>query len=183
MKFKLSYNIFKASKSQNNKWNLTKTYLQTSIFYSIFLGLFPYLAILFQEELNFTSFNQNKLVGTFFLILFTSLGLYSGYIMSTIGKGTPLPFDCANKLVIKGPYKYVRNPMAVAGIGQAFSIGIYNGSYLILLYAMSGALLWHYLVRPKEENDLFKRFGQKYSGYKGKVGLWIPGLNIKLKKK
>lgn len=94
--------------------------------------------------------------------------------MSTIGKGTPLPFDCAQKLVIKGPYKYVRNPMAVAGIGQALSIGLYFGSFLILIYALSGAVLWHVLVKPSEEKDLQNRFGNEYLVYKQKVKCWIP---------
>lgn len=97
--------------------------------------------------------------------------------MSQLGKGTPLPLDCPNELVIKGPYKYVRNPMAIGGIGQGISVGIYLGSILVVLYAITGAFIWHILVRPQEEKDLKKRFGDEYSNYKKTVHNWIPTLN------
>lgn len=174
MKIKFPYNIFKASESKNDLWNLTKTYLQTSVFYFIFLVVFPYLIIVFQKEISFPFFETQNYLGVLLFCLFTCLGLYSGYIMSTVGKGTPLPFDCANNLVIKGSYKYVRNPMAVAGIGQALSIGLFFGSFLIIIYALSGAVLWHIFIRPSEEKDLEIRFGKAYLEYTSKVKCWIP---------
>jgi protein-S-isoprenylcysteine O-methyltransferase Ste14 len=94
--------------------------------------------------------------------------------MSIIGQGTPLPIDCPNQLVVKGPYRFVRNPMALAGIGQGVSIGWYFGSFIIILYALSGAVLWHILVRPEEEKDLAQRFGNSYLEYQQKVKCWIP---------
>jgi len=93
-----------------------------------------------------------------------------------LGKGTPLPLDCPNQLVIKGPYKFVRNPMAVAGIGQGVSVGVIFGSYLVIIYALSGAFLWHLLVRPIEEKDLEERFGKAYLDYKLNTRCWIPRL-------
>ncbi|MGB1315782.1 MAG: methyltransferase family protein, partial [Chitinophagales bacterium] len=88
--------------------------------------------------------------------------------------GTPLPMDCAQKLVVKGSYKIIRNPMAVAGIGQAFSIGLYFGSFLILFYAFSGAILWHIFVRPSEEKNLLERFGKNYLEYRNNTWCWFP---------
>lgn len=64
--------------------------------------------------------------------------------------------------------------MAVAGIGQGISVGIITGSWLVIIYAISGAFLWHYFVRPDEEDDLETRFGYHFKEYKERVGLWWP---------
>jgi len=97
--------------------------------------------------------------------------------MSLYGKGTPLPIDCPNRIVIKGPYMYVRNPMAIGGIGQGISVGIYLGSILTILFSLLGAIVWHFFVRPKEELDLAHRFGKDYLNYKKHIRNWWPTFN------
>ena len=98
--------------------------------------------------------------------------------MSILGVGTPLPLDSPNFLVVKGPYKFVRNPMAIAGIGQGIAVGLFLGSFGVLIYALLGAILWHILVRPVEEKDLEKRFGKSYQRYKKEIKCWIPSFKI-----
>ena len=115
-------------------------------------------------------------IGWIFFGLFGGFGLWSGYTMSWWGHGTPLPMDCPNKLVINGPYKIVRNPMAVAGIGQGIAVGLMLGSYGVLLYALSGAIFWHLAIRPSEEQDLHKRFGASFLTYKKNTWCWMPKL-------
>ena len=90
------------------------------------------------------------------------------------GEGTPLPLDQTNKLVISGPYQYVRNPMAIAGIGQGVAVSIIFQSLPILVYSLLGALVWHLAVRPFEERDMVKRFGESYVQYRERVSCWIP---------
>ncbi len=111
------------------------------------------------------------------LLLFgaaSALNLASGAALAVRGRGTPLPTACPRALVVAGPYRYVRNPMAVAGIGQAVALAVGLGSWLVLAYAMSGALLWHLAVRPAEERDLAARFGRPYAAYRDAVPLWWP---------
>ena len=165
---------FKTAKSKKWQWNLTKTLFQTSLFWGFFLLLLPFFILHLEFFLEISNFNTFPKIDLIAFIMCSTLGLWSGATMSIIGQGTPLPLDCPNKLVIKGPYRFVRNPMAVAGIGQGISIGLYFGSFLIIIYALSGAILWHYFVRPSEEEDLQKRFGQDYSKYKKKVKCWLP---------
>ncbi len=168
--------IFKPAKSKNGIWNLIKTFIQTGFFWLFFLYLIP-LGILELEALfGISRFPAQTAIGWILFLAFSSLGIYSGYTMSSLGKGTPLPIDCPNELVIEGPYKSVRNPMAVAGIGQGVCVGLIYGSFTIILYALSGAILWHVLVRPIEEKDLEDRFGESYSAYKSKVKCWLPKL-------
>lgn len=63
------------------------------------------------------SWGNLNFYGVIILVLCSVLGLYSALVMVRVGKGTPLPLDQTQELVIKGPYRFVRNPMAVAGIG------------------------------------------------------------------
>ncbi len=96
--------------------------------------------------------------------------------MSKIGRGTPLPLDYAPNLVAKGAYSYVRNPMAISGIGQGLAVGLFLGSPLVLLYALMGAFIWQIIFRPLEETDLQNRFGEDYEDYCKNVRCWIPNL-------
>lgn len=166
--------LFRPAKSTSSRWNLTKTFLQTSVFLFVFLLALPKLILYLEVQFSLPSFTPLLYLGLGLFIPCSLLGLYSGYTMSIIGQGTPLPLDCPNKLVIKGPYRYVRNPMAVAGIGQGVGVGLMAGSYIVIVYALSGAVLWHYLVRPVEEEDLAIRFGEAYRVYCERVKCWLP---------
>ena len=170
--------IFKPSKSNNRAWNLTKTFLQTIIFWLLFLYLIPTAILKVEKTIQINGFEPMAEIGWTLFLFFSLLGLFSGYTMSWNGKGTPLPLDCPNKLVVQGPYKIVRNPMAIAGIGQGICVGIIIGSYLVILYSIIGAILWHLLVRPSEEKDLESRFGQSYLDYKNKIKCWIPKFGV-----
>ena len=76
-------------------------------------------------------------------------------------------------------YLYVRNPMAIAGMGQGLAISVFFGSIHLVVYTLIGGLLWHFVVRPIEEKNMTERFGLDYENYSKKVNLWIPKLNLK----
>ncbi|WP_323127765.1 methyltransferase family protein [Brevibacterium pigmentatum] len=80
----------------------------------------------------------------------------------------------AHHLVNRGPYAFVRNPMAIAGIVQGVSMGLLIGSWLVVVYALIGSLLWNWLIRPHEEADLIERFGDEYRDYAKRVRCWWP---------
>lgn len=170
--------LYIPSNSQNGFCNLLKTLLQTSVFWFVFLWLLPKLIFYVEKSIFKTDFEAFSLFGWALFILFSLLGLWSGYTMSWYGKGTPLPLDCPQKLVIAGPYKYVRNPMALAGIGQGISVGIIYGSPFVIIYALSGAFLWHYIVKPSEEADLLSRFGADYTEYCKNVKCWVLRMKV-----
>lgn len=79
-------------------------------------------------------------------------------------------------LIAAGPYRLVRNPMAVAGIAQAVAVGLLVGSWLVVAYGLVGSLMWNFLVRPHEEADLAARFGEEFEEYRRTVGIWVPRL-------
>ena len=94
--------------------------------------------------------------------------------MSKIGKGTPLPLDSTTSSVVSETYKYVRNPMAVSGIGQGLAVALFLSSPLVAIYALMGAFIWQFIFRPLEEEDLRKYFGADYENYCRQVRCWIP---------
>lgn len=115
-------------------------------------------------------------LGLALVVAGSALGLWSAAAMSTKGGGTPLPSAMPNSLVVAGPYRFVRNPMAVAGIVQAAAVGLLLSSWLVIVYAIGRALVWNYAVRPLEEADLEARFGDDFRRYRSELRCWWPRL-------
>ena len=171
-----SKKAFRKSVTSNLSVNAIKTILQIVCVWLITLFVFPVL-IINSFGIPADISNNIQLIGISLFILFSTLGISSAYVLVKIGQGTPLPLDQTQKLVTEGPYKYVRNPMAVAGIGQGISISLFFGSIHTFFYAILGAILWHFVVRPIEEKDMIERFGKDYEDYKERVHCWLPKLN------
>ena len=169
--------VFRESESKSTLINGLKTLIQIICVWSITLVLFPWLIMdSFGENLN-PQVGTTYVLGLTLFILFGFLGLFSAYSIVKVGNGTPLPIDQTSELVISGPYRYVRNPMAIAGVGQSISVSIAFSSLSVLTYALLGAALWHIVVRPLEENNMRMRFGSDFDEYRKKVSCWIPKLN------
>lgn len=62
------------------------------------------------------------------------------------GKGTPAPFDPPRKLVMRGPYRFMRNPMYAGGGMAVAGAALYYGSLALLTYAAAFLLLSHVFV-------------------------------------
>ncbi len=92
------------------------------------------------------------------------------------GKGTPAPFDPPRKLVIQGPYRFVRNPMYVGAIVSIAGAALFYQSLWLLGYTGILFLLSHCFVVFYEELTLRKTFGQEYETYCRQVNRWLPKL-------
>jgi protein-S-isoprenylcysteine O-methyltransferase Ste14 len=93
---------------------------------------------------------------------------------AVLGRGTPAPFDPPRRLVIRGPYRYVRNPMYLgAGLALAGAALFYQ-SGVLLAYAAGFLLVMHAFVVLYEEPTLRQTFGEDYEAYSQKVHRWLP---------
>ena len=169
--------LFRVAEVASFRRNYAKTLLQTAVMWTIFLVVGPILVAQLEGRLGLPTFTGNVGVGVVLFILGGSLGLRSGYVMTRVGEGTPLPMDTARNLVIAGPYRRVRNPMAVAGTVQSMAVGVALGSPAVFAATAFSAMLWNYAVRPTEEADLLERFGEPFERYTRNVPCWIPRLD------
>jgi protein-S-isoprenylcysteine O-methyltransferase Ste14 len=178
----LAYNIFlcfnqslfRVSSSTSVPINAVKTLIQVICIWILALVVIPFVLLDSFDSLSMPSLGLPLWIGMTVFLGFSVLGLASSFFMVRDGGGTPLPLDQTNKLVVSGPYRFVRNPMAVAGIGQGLAIATIFQSIPILVYSLLGAVVWHLVVRPIEERDMVKRFGDAYLAYRERVTCWIP---------
>ncbi|HMV09056.1 MAG TPA: isoprenylcysteine carboxylmethyltransferase family protein [Cyclobacteriaceae bacterium] len=136
------------------------------------------IPLLIYENTNWFFFDNLALTifGSVILSCGLALFLYTVVLFRTYGRGTLAPWTPTEKLVIRGPYRYCRNPM-ISGvffilIGESmvyYSINILIWAGIFLLINTTYFVL-------KEEPDLYKRFGDEYSEYKRNVPRWIPRL-------
>lgn len=173
--------VFKTATSDSTFLNAIKTVVQILGVWSITLILFPWLVI-DAFAIQMTNSFLIKVAALTLFSLSSLFGLRSAQVMVIKGKGTPLPADQTTKLVVTGPYRLVRNPMAVAGMGQGLSIALLFCSLHLVIYTLLGGLLWHFVVRPIEEKNMLNRFGSEYQKYRSRVKLWFPNTR-KFKKK
>ncbi len=159
---------------------LARTFTQILVFWGFFLGVLPLVIAwcearwLLRVPLPPAASNIVSSASVALLIGASFLGIWSAITMARVGRGTPLPSAMAQRLVIAGPYRFVRNPMALSAITQGVAVGGIWGSWLVVLYALSGALVWEILVRPAEEADLTSRFGTEFVAYQRAVWRWLP---------
>ncbi|ASD21760.1 hypothetical protein B7495_06335 [Cryobacterium sp. LW097] len=160
--------------------HVVSTFSQIAVFWGLFLVVIPLIAAVLERRwaiaLQFPAFTVP--LGVAVLMAASALGIWSAIVMSTLGDGTPLPSAMPNSLVIAGPYRWVRNPMAVSGIVQGVAVGLILSSWLVLVYAVAGSLLWNYAIRPHEEADLEQRFGAEFRRYRDAVRCWLPGAPV-----
>lgn len=90
------------------------------------------------------------------------------------GRGTPAPIDPPKKLIVRGPHRYVRNPMYLGVLSVAFGWAVLFRSTEILLYGIGVALLFHLTVLVIEEPSLRRLFGAEYEEYCRTGHRWIP---------
>jgi protein-S-isoprenylcysteine O-methyltransferase Ste14 len=112
------------------------------------------------------------------LLLGVGLGLLVATIrlFTSVGQGTLAPWDPPQKLVVAGPYRYVRNPMHSGVFITLYGEGLLFGSLPILIF-VTIVFVFHWFYIPlTEERWLADQFGEDYQVYKQNVPRWIPRL-------
>ena len=174
--------VFRVANEAPGSKHLRRSLAQLAVFWTTFFVIVPAALVVIETRLGLQwSRLDSGLFAVTGLVLFlagSAVGLWSCVTISLAGAGTPLPAESARNLVATGPYRYVRNPMAVAGATQTVGVGLLCGSWMITTIALAGALTWNSMIRPSEEADLAARFGEPYRQYCDQVRCWIPRRNV-----
>jgi protein-S-isoprenylcysteine O-methyltransferase Ste14 len=115
-----------------------------------------------------------RYLGLIPMVLGALIYLWCAWDFTFAGKGTPAPIDPPKELVVRGLYRYVRNPMYV-GVGSVL-IGEALLFQLLALLVYVGAvlLMFHLFVVLYEEPALTRKFGDSYRRFRETVPRWIP---------
>lgn len=103
------------------------------------------------------------------LLMATAIGLFA-----RIGRGTLAPWDPPQKLVVRGVYRYVRNPMITGVMLVLLAEATLLASPALLRWFLLFALINLVYIPLWEERGLTRRFGADYLEYKRHVPRWIP---------
>ena len=109
------------------------------------------------------------------LLLVTGAGVFLWCIwdFASFGRGTPAPIDPPRYLVIRGLYRYSRNPMYVGVLSVVFGWSLLFQSGPIAIYGLALAAAFHLFVVFYEEPHLRRAFGPSYEQYCTRVGRWL----------
>ena len=106
-----------------------------------------------------------------------ALFVWTVFLFVRIGRGTLAPWDPTSRLVVRGPYRHVRNPM-ISGVlfvlvGEA---AILESTRIAVWAAVFFAVNAIYMPLF-EEPGLRRRFGADYDAYAAHVPRWLPSLH------
>jgi protein-S-isoprenylcysteine O-methyltransferase Ste14 len=156
-------------------WLLVRNVIFTILVPGTVAVYIPYRIILNQyESLYFTW----SLLGCAALILMavgTSIYLWCLWDFAVTGRGTPNIVDAPRRLVVKGLYRYVRNPMYIGVLLVIMGWAALYESLATAQFALLMFVIFNGVIFFLEEPMLRERFGQAYEGYCEAVHRWIPG--------
>lgn len=115
-------------------------------------------------------------VGGALVAIGLALLLWTNLLFARIGRGTLAPWAPTQRLVARGPYRHLRNPM-ISGVlaivvGEAIALSSSRvGAWAACFFVANH--LWFVRV---EEPGLLARFGEAYARYRDAVPRWVPRL-------
>ena len=115
-----------------------------------------------------------QVIGAALFIAGMGLAVACVLTFAFVGRGTPAPFDAPRKLVVVGPYRWVRNPMYIGAGLALLGAAIFYGSFGLALYTVGFWSMAHLFVLLYEEPVLRRQFGADYDAYAATRRRWIP---------
>ena len=107
-------------------------------------------------------------------LIVVAIALFASAIARFRAAGTPVPARKPTTAMVRtGPYRFSRNPIYLAFSVFQLGLAIWINSLWILVTLVGAVGLTHFVVIPREEQYLERRFGTHYSEYKSSVRPWL----------
>ena len=113
-------------------------------------------------------------IGLLLAVIGLAFAAWTVRLFLTAGEGTPAPWDPPKKLVVRGPYRHVRNPMITSVLLMLGAESLLSGSWHLAGWMLVFFLLNAIYFPLFEEPGLERRFGEDYQRYKANVPRWMP---------
>ena len=111
------------------------------------------------------------LIGFGLLLMYKTVSLFASF-----GEGTLAPWDPPRRLVVRGVYRRVRNPMISGVFFVLLGEAVLLGSLPVLVWFLIVVAVNAIYIPFVEERSLSNRFGDEYLDYRRHVPRWIPRL-------
>jgi protein-S-isoprenylcysteine O-methyltransferase Ste14 len=108
------------------------------------------------------------------ILLGAAIYLWCARDFVRIGRGTPSPTNPPRELIVRGLYRFVRNPMYIGVLLVMLGEAALFQSVALLVYTAAFAVFFHLFVVLYEEPTLRGKFGASYEQYLDTVSRWIP---------
>jgi len=112
------------------------------------------------------------------VVLAIGLAIYGWCVadFALAGRGTPAPIDPPKELVVRGLYRFARNPMYVGVLAVIAGQSWLFDSPPLAIYALAVFACFHVFVIACEEPTLRRHFDGAYERYCAAVPRWLPRL-------
>jgi protein-S-isoprenylcysteine O-methyltransferase Ste14 len=154
------------------------TVIKTLIFTAlIVLGVVtiggPYLVLRIGEFFPM-SLGASRFIGIVPIAAGAAIYFWCAWDFARFGKGTPAPIDPPRELVIRGLYRFTRNPMYIGVWSALAGEAVLFESINLLFYSLLVLIAFHLRVVYYEEPTLRKTFGESFEEYCRTVPRWMP---------
>ena len=162
--------------SWSSAWLALRSLLWTILLPGFFAGYVPW-RFFGLGRLRFDLLSPASLLGLSCIGLGAVLLAACIFEFARSGRGTLSPLDPPRHLVVRGLYRYVRNPMYVSVTAIILGEALLIRSVALALYWAVWFVGANLFVIGFEEPSLRRRFGSSYDEYARKVGRWIPSFH------
>ena len=154
---------------------LARALTYSTLFIGVLLVFVPARVLSWSGITRPTAIGFPEIVGIAITAVGAALAVACVMTFVIVGRGTPAPFDPPRRLVVRGPYGFVRNPMYAGAALALAGAALFYRTVALVGYAGLFLLATHLFVIAYEEPALRRNFGLEYADYCSRVGRWWPG--------
>ena len=153
---------------------LVRAVTYATLFIGLVLVFLPARLLSWSDVTRPPAIGVAQAVGMTVAAIGAALAVWCILTFALLGRGTPAPFDPPRRLVMRGPYQFVRNPMYVGAALALAGAALFCESPVLAGYAGGFLLVTHAFVTWYEEPTLRAMFGREYDTYCRQVRRWWP---------